>query len=719
MAGASDPTFNYSQWTKNTVLTMCNVRWDNTYQDVVRFDTQDDLDMWIDDQPNITITKFSLAKFQRDVRVDTPFNKAMKYNYLRAVNDVPGDDEPMTYYYFVTGIEYINPKVTRLNLQLDVFQTFGYDIQFGLSFLERGHLSLANTNQFQQYGRSYLTVPEGLDVGGEYRIVHTEHEKIMDTIANDVPTEVEAGYDILVCATLDLTQDPLVNGNPGIKSAPGTTVQGLPSGAMFYLFKSGVDLGNFFTAYTAYPWITQSIISITMIPNMKRYNPDYDYGPNLSSVAGVAYYDGPRILTGHAIRKVLEDWRDELFISNILGSQYASLKKFLTYPYMMIEMTSFNGSPLIIKPESWQDPDATVREMIALMPPGQRIMMSPNRYNADAETSYSIPDDNGAYPVPPASGNTQTDSQNESFWDDFGEFINFATTLDNFPTLPIVNNMALAYLAQNKNGIAFSFANAEWGRTRGYAAAQAGADVANAQIGNSARQAGIGIQNASQQMAIQSNAQTAQGIARGLTRGAFTDPIGGASDIALGAMQASAGIESANADIQARGASANSDIQTAGQVRDTNQQFADFAAQGDYENDIRGVQAKIQDSAMIQPSVSGQFGGDAFNIIHNLFGYSLRWKMPPLSVLRQIGNHWLSYGYAVQQYVTPPANLRCMSKFTYWKMLNVRIISGNMPEGFKQTLRGILQNGVTVWADPDDIGVTALNDNEPLPGFSY
>lgn len=718
---------NYQKWSAGTVLTLCNVTWDSSYQNIVAFDTQAQLDAWIDSKPNAPITKFSLAKFNRDVVVDTPLNAAMRFNYLRAVNPpmpIPGDVS-RTYYYFINGVEYLGPKATKLSLQLDVWSTFGFDITFGRCFVDQGHIGIANTNQFDQYGRSYLTVPEGLDTGNEYRIVHKERTKILDA-AGDANTD--PGYDVLVSSTLDLTQPPGTVDNPGFKTSTGGVWNGLPSGADFYLFPTGFDFRAFLTKYTAFPWITQSITSITLIPNMTRYNPGYNYGTDLGDGtfhmykatidSGTTYTPQPKTVANFV------NWRNAQFLKNILGPAYQGLMKFFTYPYMVIELSAHNGSPVLMRPEAWQDPDAKVTEIAAFVPPGQRIAMYPARYNADAET---------------LSG-TQTDNlvaTNQALIDDNGDAFDIAVVMDSFPTLPIVNNMGIAYLAQNRNGIAFSFQNASWNQTRAIAAANAGANVANAQIGNTGRQAEIANRAATQQMVVQSTVQGANaainattGVAGGAARGAVGGPAGaavgagmgavsGAGDLAGAAVNILGNVASTEVGNAARSASASSDISTASTVRDTNLDFQQFAAQGDYAMAIRGIQATNQDAQLTQPSVSGQFGGDAFNLVQGLAGYVLTWKMPNLGYLRRIGNYWLRWGYMIQQYITPPPRLKCMTTFTYWRMSEAYIATGAIPEGFKTIIRGIFERGVTVWNDPDDIATAQLTDNAPLNGISY
>jgi hypothetical protein len=156
-----------------------------------------------------------------------------------------------------------------------------------------------------------------------------------------------------------------------------------------------------------------------------------------------------------------------------------------------------------------------------------------------------------------------------------------------------------------------------------------------------------------------------------------------------------------------------------GFVRDTNKNLADWAARGDYANSIAGVNAKVQDSAMIQPSVSGQTGGETLNHLHFNFVIMLRFKMVDQSAIRTIGEYWLRYGYMVHKYMQPPATMMVMEKFTYWKLSETYITGAPMPETYKQTIRGIFEKGVTVWANPLDIGNVDIADNDPYPGISY
>ena len=58
-----------------------------------------------------------------------------------------------------------------------------------------------------------------------------------------------------------------------------------------------------------------------------------------------------------------------------------------------------------------------------------------------------------------------------------------------------------------------------------------------------------------------------------------------------------------------------------------------------------------------------------------------------------------------------PKTLSLMTEFTYWKMAECYLIDTTIPEGFKASVRGIFEKGVTVWRSPQRIGNTNVRNN--------
>jgi hypothetical protein len=708
--------FNYGLWTEGSVVTLANVPWGNDYRDIVKFTDVGGLDRYIDSNPSATVNirNLSIIKPNEPVRIDMPFNSALRFNYLRASNPLfPVDgDRVKTYYYFITDVRYVAPDTTEIVVQLDIWSTFNWDVIFGNCYIERGHIGIANTNQFNSYGRDYLTVPEGIDVGSEMQVIDKATVPIMSYDNSGSWYDGMHAYDILVVSTVDLLAAPGTEAAPHLESASGGNFFSLPSGANYYIFNGSLnDFQNFLATMAKTPWVTQCIISISVIPPVNRYIPNFTYGT--SPLPAMA----PTQALQPLVYQMYPDWRHSAKMSAYIPDRYKILRKLITSPYCSVELTTFTGTPILLKPESWADPNMTIVERISPIPPNQRVQISPYKYNAVA----GAPTD----PMIPGVGGT-------NMGDDWGEFMDVATQISNFPTFAIVNNGAIAYMAGNANGIAFQYQSADWSQQRALGSNQTAYDQASqgialqnqlGSIGRSADTASTGIQ---QNLMAQTMGMNAVGsVAGGATSptGPVAGIAGGAASAAMGALTAGMQSDAMSQQLAVRmNSSASSQIantKNSGYMRDTNKSLSDWAARGDYQNTIAGINAKVQDVKMIQPTTSGQVGGEALNLVNNQTVVSGRIKMIDHAAMAVVGEYWLRYGYAIRRFGTLPGNLMCMSKFTYWKLTETYITYAAMPEIFKAAFRGIFEKGVTVWANPADIGNIDMAANLPLGGISY
>lgn len=710
--------FDYAVWEPGTEVILCNVPWDAQYRNV--WMPGDDshtpvqrralLNAYIESLPN-PFTKIpggSPVRVDVPVRVGLSHNNAQRYNYLRARQPLlppganPTGDIQKDYYYFILNARYINPGTTELTLQLDVFQTYIYDAEFGNSYIERGHVGIANSRQMDNNGRDFLTVPEGIDTGAEYQIVTTRREKIKH---NNVDR-----YNILVCSAVDLRANPGSvddpDNPPRIVTATGGMFSGIASGAKYYVIETAQSLAAFMDYWKDKPWITQSILSLTLIPPIKRYIPDFKFPSGVDQ--GIA--EAPANFQVSIYHDLWKDWRVKL--KDAFPDRYKALNKLLTYPYTAIELTTFTGTPLILRPEAWNNPNASIIERGAYIPPNQRLIFFPRFYNVLGNPVNSIDDD------------------------DPGEYYDLMTQIAGFPSVALVNNAHVGYLASNMNVNQQAYAQADWSQQRAMRGAQVGYD--NQQSAFAAARQQVDAQQQYQGASLQTTQQLerdnllvntflggllggAQSLAAGPRAAAMT--MGGSAGnglvggLTMGNTQSSA-LEQLRH--QTNQAYRSNDIATAqGQmVADANFGLAQFAAKGDYEQAIAGIDARIQDSRLLQPSVSGQTGGEFLHLIHDTMQVAARWKLIDNAALATIGEYWLQFGYSVHRRYTPPKSLHVMSKFTYWKMTEAVILTAPMPEGFKNALRGMFEKGLTLWKNPADIGKVDYAENQPLPGIS-
>lgn len=274
MSSAFDPVndpgdfghdFSYAVWTPGTSVTLCNVQWDVGYKNVVWYDSDDAVVRDIAaDGANVTIAGMTYCAQGRPIRIPTPFTVASRYNYCVVRNGSEGGPAPNTYFYFITSVEYVAPGTTQITVQLDVWQTYIRHVRMGRCYIERTHQIEADQpggegRDALDYMRRWLTVPEGLDMGSDYVIRDYMRKPLADPLGGN-PEPV-----IVVCSTTSLTADYGTVDKPNLKSATGSTAEMLPNGCEIWAVRMK-DFNPMIVHLKDYPWVSQGIISITMVP---------------------------------------------------------------------------------------------------------------------------------------------------------------------------------------------------------------------------------------------------------------------------------------------------------------------------------------------------------------------------------------------------------------------------------------------------------------------
>lgn len=729
-------TFNYSVWTPDTEILLTSVPWDSSYRDIVRFPDEKARDAWFASRPSFShvIDKMIYLKFNEPIRINLPFSYVQRFNYVVVRNSaqpiLPAElSQPDTFYYFISDVQYVSPNVTQLNVQLDVWQTYGYGVHFNQCYVERGHIGIANENSTIYNMADYLIEPEGLNIGEEY-----------DTLYYDWTSFIEDEPIIVIQSTTSLTaaRTTTIDGVEGanLVTATGDIVDGVPSGCECY----GISLGefmNFMRDISAYPWVSQGITYIAVLPDANVSLGTVVYQGNGYALHALQKSDfSPDDLFPGAI--TIENWRQRFI--NALPARYRSLIKLMCYPYSFMELTTLNGGEIIFKPECAQEEDVTVSAEVD----GETVTLTVPRDNLTlaVKSTYALP--NPRLVVYPMfyNGTTYRMHGGSTRYNTMelvgGENLDFALTLSNWPQLSLVNNMYSYYLAANQFGLNYSFQSADWSYNKAIAAANTSYYQTQSAIDAAWMTAGFQNQNRNELNQIANEKAMWGGFTGSMSAvtsaagSAITPGKGITSPIAAITGLANVGLELGTAahnvnwnnETTALNNALNNNLtsvstQQQQYVADTNRQYAEFAAKGDYATAIQGIQAKVQDARLTQPSTSGQQGGDTFNLSNGYVGLLVKYKRMKPNYITQIGEFWLRYGYYVNRWITPPDDLMVMGKFTYWKMQSVYLDGGHAPELFKETIRGIFEKGVTVWCSPDDIGVTDNADNPVREGVAY
>ena len=703
-------SFDYSVWSAGTLLSMVNVPFDNTYRDIIDWNAYGasprDYVRAIPRKNKIELSKMTYLAQGKPIRIPTPFSLANQFNYVMVEN--PGRPSnalgfegytPTTFFYFITSIEYVAPNTTQLTLQLDVWSTYYSRVKFGRSYLERGHFGVAAEDSFENNGRKWLVQPEGLDVGSEHRVMRTYRQVLCDMESND--------YYVIITSTIALAKEFGYGNasNPSVHMAMSCSAENLPNGTAIYVcdylnFKNGVfNLAN-------YPWITQGIGSITIVPKNTINTSDLagqstigDGG--VKATWGELGTDSVNVNVSYPVTQ--SSFRDELL--KLIPSEYRELKKFLTSPYLIVEMTSYTGNPLEFRPESIGSQGLEVQQYAHVVPPNPSLLFTLKNYN---------------------SSNSDIVLQNNGkVIKDIGEGWDSTTGYTALPTFSTLNNAALNALASSAHTTAAQINNAKWQQQRAQRAATASRDIANASIAATA----AGAENSMWGNSAMADSQSRYNNLRATVQAAQGGIMaaGGALSLngqAVGAglaQSATAGVNAmisnsqaqSTANIQNQLASGASQISQTQQqkVRDTNYELAQFTANGDYESAIASINGPRQDMQVIPPSVVGQTSGYVSAIVSQNLVIDCRMRFLSESAMNVVGQYWLRYGYLMNCWVGMPDTLSLMTEFTYWKLVECYLERADMPEVFKGTVRGIFEKGVTVWRSPDKIGTASVKSN--------
>lgn len=706
-----DSGFTPYSWPTDSKATLCRVPWDAEYRNVVDWQDQQHKDSYFSSlkSDSCELGSMTYLKPNDPIFVDVPFSKAYSYNYIVVENPklpVPGEVEPRKLYYFVTAVGYVAPNTTSIAVQLDVWTTYGDTAEFGRCFVERGHVAIAAemskpTPTADKLGparskvyRRYLTAAEGLDIGNEYLIGDVDAFSIADS---------EHRWAVVIMSTTDLLADWGTLSNPSMTTADGQVTDGLIGGCNVYSL-STTDFRQFMKNIRNYPWVAKGIIGVTAFPKALLTD-----GPSVDKDGVTLYFLGTTPDKGF-YREIDNVWER---LSKSIPDRYRNLHKLLCYPYSVIELNSYNGSPVLLKPELLNTDTLRLRNISCAVPGHIKIGFYPWAYDSErlVLNEYGLPVVSATMDDPsvnlPVSGN----SLDSCVW------------MQEMPKFSLVNDNYLNYLASTTHTREWQYNAAGWQQAKSNASARLSYDQAQQQIATNRAN-----WNASTQGLLGNVAGNIGNLAMsGADALGIGGAVSGAADFANGVLGTVSGAIGATGWDNMQGivnnltglTELNNNQALQGNIASQNLDLAQWAAQGDYENSIAKIEATVQDAALTAPSVIGQAGGSGFSMSNGLFVVQTRFKNIDQNHMHIIGEYWLRYGYAVREFMVPPADLCCMEHFTYWKMLETSVECALADETSKETIRGIFEKGVTVWKSADEITTWDLSDNDPILGEYY
>lgn len=689
-----------SIWPTGTHVRLLDVPWDSAYRDVVAWSSAEERDKWFASRAGSWFSSnFQNLRPGEPISVPVPYSSVYKYNYIVVTNpQQPVDDEgpARSYFYFITGVQYLSPQATRLTLQLDVMTTYAGTITYGNAYVDRGHIAMANSNARAKDGwalNKYFSLPEGLDIGSEY--VPCAREVITINSTEHPPK-------IIFISTANLAADPGTTSNPSLNVADGQFVDGLPSGCNVYW----VALDKFRDVMKAMQdksWAAQCIVAIYAFPGaLLTDGPSvklFGYGPEMHFIGTTENYDigdKPYWETKNMFSQLAEGLRPALA---------EDVNKLYCYPYSVIELSTLTGNPVFLKPNLVKGDHLVIQWMGCCLAPFAKAGFFAENYG-DPEGRMG----GYSYTYTDFEGKTKTGSIAG------GDFLDTCVWLTDFPQFSFVNNAYLTYLASTTHTRDYQYSSAGWQLDRANMTANTGYRNAQRDISSQREQwsnspAGFG-----------SNVAQRMWSSPIIDVGGFTTP--SLSDLAGMATQNAslAGWNAQNTVANATGAgSLNARLSGQSDIADNNLELARNAAKGDYQNAIAGINATVQDAALTPPSTVGQSGGQGFNWKNGLVCITVTYKTLSGASLSAVADYFRRYGYSVRRFLSLGSvrHMLCMSKFAYWRAMSASITCADANESERETMRGIIEKGVTLWDAPESIGNTAATDNTARDGYSY
>ena len=312
----------------NSVIHILNgVRLDNTYTHTIFFGYAEAQRSFFSSKAKYTRTQYTYLRKERAIRVDIPADNLYDCNYIMFQNTAFGTK---WFYAFIINVEYVNNVTSNIYYEIDVMQTWFFDVSVLRCFIEREH---PNTDDVGDN-----LVPDNLEIG----------EYISDDFDG---TGLLGNYAIVVAATFDENLDDAVGGE----------YSNIYSGLCFNVFQEPESVNNFITKATNKNK-SSGIVSVFMMPNSMVAEPN----------SPPAY---------HSIEKTKK-------IDGAIDGYVPHNNKLYTYPYNFLYVTNLNGVGVPFPYEYFSDADNCEFSLVGDMSCNPQVVLVPNNYKG-VPTNYN------------------------------------------------------------------------------------------------------------------------------------------------------------------------------------------------------------------------------------------------------------------------------------------------------------------------------------------
>lgn len=225
----------------------------NDFQNFIHFKTDKQRDDFFTGRYNMKVyepaRRFNFVKDRLELRTRLTTLETYGLNYLRFRSMFDND---RWYYARVMNVRYINNGVTALDLVLDVVTTFMQgDFTKDLGLVQVQRMSLAK-NHIYKWRKWLMTNNDVLSFPKSYTRQFIEAWK---------------NYFVVFTTSVSLLDDFGTEDDPKLKTSVGQTYDGIVSPVDLYCCKSQDDFTSLMKYLKDYPWISQNINNVAIIPS--------------------------------------------------------------------------------------------------------------------------------------------------------------------------------------------------------------------------------------------------------------------------------------------------------------------------------------------------------------------------------------------------------------------------------------------------------------------
>lgn len=147
--------FDYTRWAPNTSIKVCNVPWDDSGYNNVKFHNNEERNEWfnnLEGHDEILLKEFRILP-DGHIKLPIPFDVMHKYNFIYVHFPIASSDDEQIeyetdngirdYFYFIKDVDQLANNCSDCIIELDYWTTYINDIDISYMMLKRGHAPVA------------------------------------------------------------------------------------------------------------------------------------------------------------------------------------------------------------------------------------------------------------------------------------------------------------------------------------------------------------------------------------------------------------------------------------------------------------------------------------------------------------------------------------------------------------------------------------------------